>query len=234
MRLKLGLAVFSCCLLSVGTGCSGFNKFDGLKVLVSEKREKELNKVAVIPLFEVHQEEGGRVAVCPVTHVTAEPAGKVPDGSGEVLARSLLKGIKRSGTSIVFTSLEESFQLYRNIQGEKSFSYDIDAASTVGKKLGVDAVFLGSVLRFSEREGSSWAVGRPASLAFTFVLVDVDTKEVLWTARYDKVQKPLSDNILNIKSFWKLGMRWITVTRLAENAAEALAAEFTRFLMKKN
>ena len=95
----------------------------------------------------------------------------------------------------------------------------------VGETFGADAVMLGYVYRWSEREGSDYAAKKPASVAFDLYIVRPFTGEIIWGARYDKTQRPLSENILDWSTFAESGGRWMTAEKMAMLGLEKMFKE---------
>jgi hypothetical protein len=75
---------------------------------------------------------------------------------------------------------------------------------------------VGRVQRYRERIGDEWGAKSPASVAFVLDLVDVRRGDVIWSARFDETQKPLSDNIFALGDISQRGIRWLTADQLAE------------------
>jgi hypothetical protein len=87
-------------------------------------------------------------------------------------------------------------------------------AREAGQQLHYDAVLLTSVERYQARDGSEYAVITPASVAFSFKLLAVESGQVLWSADFDQTQQPLFENILKSRSTGS-GFRWLTAAELA-------------------
>ena len=85
----------------------------------------------------------------------------------------------------------------------------------VGKRFGADAVLAGYIYRWREREGGDYAVRRPASVAFDLFLLRPVDRAILWRGRFDKTQRSLSENVLDLETFLEGGGRWMTAQDLA-------------------
>lgn len=88
-------------------------------------------------------------------------------------------------------------------------------ARETGRQLNYDAVLITSVERYQARKGSEYAVITPASVAFTFKLLAVESGQVVWTADFDQTQQPLFENILPSTRSTGSGFRWLTAAELA-------------------
>jgi len=106
----------------------------------------------------------------------------------------------------VFSSLISSDQDIR----------DIESYQKIGQAFSADTVMTGYVYRWQEREGTDYSVNRPASVAFDLYLIRSDDKTILWKGRFDKTQRSLSENLLDMKTFLKGRGRWMSVGELAD------------------
>src|SRR5918995_1430615 len=87
----------------------------------------------------------------------------------------------------------------------------------IGEMVFADAVIVGRLQRFRERVGDDWGVKSPASVAFVLDLVDVRRGDVIWSARFDETQKPLSENIFALGDISQRGVRWLSAEQLTMN-----------------
>ncbi|HKV53250.1 MAG TPA: hypothetical protein VJN94_01295 [Candidatus Binataceae bacterium] len=94
-------------------------------------------------------------------------------------------------------------------------------ALALGRKVAADGVIYGKVGRYRERVGFDYAAQTPAAVAFTLQFVDENTKQVVWTAKYAREQKALSDNILDLPNFLSHGARWVRAHDIAEEGVTA-------------
>ncbi len=74
------------------------------------------------------------------------------------------------------------------------------------------------VYRYQERQGGNFAVDKPASVGFHLHLYDQRGLAKIYV--FDETQQPLFDNILKIGTFLRRGMKWITVSELAEEGID--------------
>ncbi|MBV8773440.1 MAG: hypothetical protein JO166_14090, partial [Deltaproteobacteria bacterium] len=74
---------------------------------------------------------------------------------------------------------------------------DLDRnALAMGRKVAADGVIFGAVNRYRERVGFDYAAQSPAAVAFVLKFVDENSKQVVWSAKFAREQKALSQNIL--------------------------------------
>jgi len=95
----------------------------------------------------------------------------------------------------------------------------------VGKTFRADAVLVGYIYRWREREGTDYSVNRPASVAFDLHLVRPADGAVLWRGKFDKTQHSLSENLLDAQLFFQGGGRWMTAEKLAMIGLKKLLSE---------
>jgi hypothetical protein len=91
----------------------------------------------------------------------------------------------------------------------------LEILQEIGHTFKADAVLTGYIFRWREREGTDYGVNRPASVAFNLHLISPSEGTVLWTAKFDKTQRSLSENIFDLSMFVKSKGRWMTAEKLA-------------------
>jgi hypothetical protein len=93
---------------------------------------------------------------------------------------------------------------------------DLDQNSlALGRKVAADGVIYGVVNRYRERVGFDYAAQSPAAVAFTLNFVDENSRQVVWTAKFAREQKALSQNILDLPNFVSHGARWVRAHDIA-------------------
>ncbi len=105
-----------------------------------------------------------------------------------------------------------------NISGSMSNRQPEDHIKTymeMGQAFSADAVLVGYIYRWRERKGGQYSVESPASVAFDLYLISSESGDILWKGMFDKAQTPLSDNILDLKTFVKGRGKWMTSYELA-------------------
>ena len=172
-----------------------------------------------------------RVAVVPFrtgsAAGTTEPADgeKVPGEAGPLAARALGVHLAAAGIAIVDPD---------RVAGTWSLAdtgrYDARAAARVADKIGANAVILGTLSRYHEREGTAWAVKTPASIAYEATLVRVPDGAPLAVDRFEYAQQALSENLLQLPRFVEGGGRWLTREELLDQALARTADRFARTL----
>lgn len=95
----------------------------------------------------------------------------------------------------------------------------------VGKTFNADAVLVGYIYRWREREGKEYAVERAASVSFDLQLIRPIEGAILWKGKFDKTQQSLSENILDMGTFFESGGKWITAEKLAMMGLQKMLQE---------
>jgi len=93
---------------------------------------------------------------------------------------------------------------------------DIDTFKRIGHEFSAETVMVGYIYRWQERKGTDYSADRPASTAFDLYLLRAEDGAVLWKGKFDKTQAPLSENILDARTFFKGKGKWMTVETLAD------------------
>lgn len=99
--------------------------------------------------------------------------------------------------------------------GKNGVTSPLEIIQEIGQTFEADAVLTGYIFRWREREGTDYGVNRPASVAFDLHLISPTEGAVLWTAKFDKTQRSLSEDIFDLSMFLKSKGRWMTAEKLA-------------------
>jgi len=102
----------------------------------------------------------------------------------------------------------------------------------IGEMVYADAVMIGRVQRYRERVGNELGVKSPASVAFVLDLIDVRRGDVIWSARFDETQKPLSENIMAIGDIGQRGIKWLTADQLMQDGVKKAVAQLQQLLVR--
>ncbi len=74
--------------------------------------------------------------------------------------------------------------------------------------------------RYRQRVGGKYTASVPASVAFSYRLIDVNSKTVLCSGRFDETQQSVMANLYTFNSARKRGFTWITAEELAREGLE--------------
>ncbi|MBP1741290.1 MAG: hypothetical protein H6Q48_3583 [Deltaproteobacteria bacterium] len=154
---------------------------------------------------------------------SAEPvSGEVADGLSESLFEKLTKKNGRK-----WVSPREAASAFSRLASSNPTLTDRDMYVQIAKALSAEGVLGGHVYRWHDREGTDFAAGHPASVAFDLYLMSAGDGAVLWKARFDKTQISLSENLFDMQTFLKAKGRWMTSAELAEIGLDEMVEGFS-------
>jgi hypothetical protein len=140
--------------------------------------------------------------------------GEILPGSQNTLTRFLYQKIETIGTFRVFP-LEKMEDALSNWDKKLFEEKPIPSSIQLGKELNVDFILVGFLFRFEERIGSSLGVEKPASVGFDVHLFRLRDERMVWGGKFDETQRPLSENLFKIGSFFRRKAHWLTAEELA-------------------
>lgn len=180
---------------------------------IPETRAEAKLSLAILPFL---MERGGdleRGAVCPVCKGIYR-RGEILPGSQNTLTRLLYQKIETIGTFRVFP-LEKMEDALSNWDKKLLEEKPIPSSIQLGKELNIDFILVGFLFRFEERIGSSLGVEKPASVGFDVHLFRLRDERMVWGGKFDETQRPLSENLFKIGSFFRRKAHWLTAEELA-------------------
>jgi len=165
-----------------------------------------ITRIAVIDFFEGrHPQRPGTAHVDHITGFVLIP-GKIISGSGELVANQFRYRLRRQGFSVVQrSSVDDIFSL---LDSAALAGRGVELGVAAGNKLDVDAVIMGTVMRFEEREGTKLGSAKPAAVSLSVAMIASPENKVVWKAKFEKTQKALLSNVLDFRTFFKGKMVW--------------------------
>jgi len=187
-----------------------------------------LKTLAVMPYIDMYSIYGRNVSFnCPLCG-RSEMIDVVSEDADVFLTEALYEQLKkRGGYELIPPGQAEGVQSTLLLDPAAKTS-DLDVLLTVGRKLKADAVLLGRVYRFREREGEAYSVQTPAAVTFDLLLIEVDNGRLLWEGHYSESQQPLSENLYNFGTFLKRKGKWVTARELATGGLEQILVSFPK------
>ncbi|HEC99287.1 MAG TPA: hypothetical protein ENN18_02750 [Proteobacteria bacterium] len=206
-------------LCSACIGCGG-------KHTELEKKAGSTTKtIAVLPFeAEAAGETGQQYVTCSVCG-SAYKAGHIEPRAETVLSDLLFEKLK-DNPNIILLTLGQSKGLWADALASLGGVPYTKILQRVGEKSGTDAVLYGRIFRYEEREGRTYSVQRPASVAFDLHLVRTSDGVIIWKGRFDETQAPLMENILRFPSYLKRGGKWLTADELAGEGVDKVMEDF--------
>lgn len=151
--------------------------------------------------------EPERVVVMPVTAKSADQERHLADFTTQI------KGYFGNNPLIVMLGDDQLQSLLGASTGSNQQLIQI-----AGEKLGRKSALLVTLERYRERLGDEYSATDPASLAFSFRLINITDGKVICFGQFDETQQPVSENILAIGQAFKRGFKWITIADLTKEA----------------
>lgn len=155
--------------------------------------------------------------------------GKIEDGSIEKLSTFTEDRLKSFGCFDV-VSWE---QVIERLQYEDMGKVLLDAKKgykeeivKIAKIFKADAVLMGYVTKYSEREGKEYGSMKPASVSFSLFLYAGNDGSLLWNGSYRETQQALLDNLFNINLYVRRGFRWLSADELAKWGLKEILKNF--------
>jgi hypothetical protein len=142
----------------------------------------------------------------------AEP---VPKEAVDLLTSSLLLLLEKKGTRGII-SPHQAEGLSSDVRARDPLMRDLEVFREMGKAFEADAVLTGNIYLWREREGTEYAVNRPAAVAYDLYLIRTVDGTILWKGRFEKTQRSLSENLLDLETFLKGKGTWMEAKDLAE------------------
>jgi TolB-like protein len=197
--------------LTLLSGCSfGSGNLQSKRSLDLESRR--IRRIAVLP---------------PETSGAAEQAQSQQNNPPEMLAKQLYSAMASLPNWQIVAESE-----VKQVEQMKPSTTDAARLRQIGEMVFADAVMVGRVQRFRERVGDDWGVKSPASVAFVLDLIDVRRGDVIWSARFDETQKPLSENIFGLGDISQRGVRWLSAEQLMMDGVKKAVGQLHQILAR--
>jgi hypothetical protein len=163
-----------------------------------------------------------RIAVMPVVASPGPNGDVVADGGPDAVTAELYTQSALAGGWDVVPQ-DDVVRAMTNIPPSTAQNLD-ENATKLGHALSVDGVLYGILERYREREGLDYAAASPASVSFTLKFVDMKTKQVVWSAKFAKAQKALSQNVFELANFVQHQARWVRAHEIAQDGVTQAVA----------
>jgi hypothetical protein len=98
-----------------------------------------------------------------------------------------------------------------------------ELAAAVARQFGADALLVGEITRWVEREGEAMGSQHPAAVGIRVTLHGAPGGERLWQGEFDRAQQGMLENVLLTPRYPGGGTRWLTADEFAHFAAHELS-----------
>jgi curli biogenesis system outer membrane secretion channel CsgG len=218
-RGNLGIRAIGCALLvAMLAGVAGCATMLASTALNTEESVKELLPSGNLQAHAVRSIKQVRVNTIAVMPVIADPGSNgdvVADGGPDSVTAELYTQAAIAGGWDVVPQ-DDVLRTMTNLPPSNPGNLDANALK-VGHALSADGVLYGMVERYREREGLDYAAASPASVAFVLKFVDMKTGQIVWTAKFAKAQKALSQNVFELANFVQHEGRWVRAHEIAQD-----------------
>jgi hypothetical protein len=184
-----------------------------------------INTIAIIPFQTIVKEtKKGGVVSCPICG-NLFISGEIVPNAEKRLTHLFYQRLNALKVYRVLPIDQAGGAISKALYDDLKTSH-LKMAVQVGKELNADAVLAGFVFRYRDREGYAYSVSRPASVAFEVHLISLKEDNSIWEGSFDETQKSLSENVLKLYTFLKIGSKWLTADELAEQGVEEVLKKF--------
>jgi hypothetical protein len=164
-----------------------------------------------------------RIAVMPLINAPDQADKTLPDdAAGSVTAEIYAKASLTGGWEVV--SQDDVDNAMQQLPPTTLANMDQNALA-LGRKVGADGVLYGTVNLYRERVGYDYAAQTPAAVAFTLNFADENSKQIVWSAKFAKEQKALTQNIFDLQNFLSNKARWVRAQDIASEGAAAAVSD---------
>jgi hypothetical protein len=153
----------------------------------------------------------------PIRRVAVAPIAMRPEGAADAAAlvsRHLAEALATRGIQVVAPEEVAHVDTGAGVP---------ELAAAVARQFGADALLVGEITRWVEREGEALGSQRPAAVGIRVVLHGAPTGERLWQGEFDRTQQAMLENVLLTPRYPGGGTRWLTASEFAHFAADELA-----------
>ncbi len=222
--VRIGVVVCMALALFMAVGCGPLwgpteSSKEGLRVQ---------GKVAVLPMDRASVRPGEEAPTCILTDKVVD-TGKIPPEVAD-RATSKLFELLRGDSRFVLIPKGQCMGFLQTLIATNVKESQLRMLQAFGRENRAAYVLYGQILRFRQRVGANYAAKRPASVAFSLVLIRVRDGAVVWSKSFDETQAPLTANLFKAGFYRRSGMRWVTADELLSYGLEQAVKELRRRL----
>lgn len=182
-------------------------------------------KIAVMPFLKGRYGSDINASIkCPVCELSFLSDELTPDCDRTITryAQETLE-MQHEERVVPFAEVEMA---YAQMPKDSANDTPITLAQGLGRRLNAHYVLLGTVWRYKERQGGARGVQSPASVAFAVFLISVAEGKLLWEETFAETQRSLSENVLQARTFFERGAKWLTADELARFGMDEILKDF--------
>ncbi|MBF6567428.1 MAG: hypothetical protein IVW54_00970 [Candidatus Binataceae bacterium] len=208
LALAMGVMLASCS----GTGDQVNDVVRSLPVIGAN----DLTAHAVRSIKTVHIH---RVAVMPlIDYPDVTEPNSIQEGAAQALTAQIYSRMQLAGGWEIVPE-DDVIQALQRMPPTTRANLDQNALA-LARELSVDGIVYGTVHKYEDRIGYSYAASRPASVAFTLFFADLTNRQILWRAQFAKTQASLSQNAFNIVNWLHHEGRWVRAVDISTEGVD--------------
>ncbi|MBW2674468.1 MAG: hypothetical protein JRD89_13830 [Deltaproteobacteria bacterium] len=189
------------------------------------QRGVHFKKIAVVPFQAVGSNDPAvRIVRCPISGTTFSACG-FSGNPEKKLEEQFVGGLKSSGEYTVIPP-QEVRGVYRRVSADSLGETPLEILKKVGEELGADGIVAGYLFCYRERKGFDYSAERPASVTFCVHLIRTRDGVSVWKGVFDKTQRSLMENILDVLPFIRGGWKWMTAEELSREGMREILKGF--------
>jgi hypothetical protein len=155
-----------------------------------------------------------QVAVLPLLEAPGRGVASVAPGASSSVSAELYGQILLTSEWRVVAQIQVD-QALRGLP-EQTADNQRKVALALAKAVGADGIFFGTIDTYRERVGIDYAAAKPAAVGFTLNFLYVPLNQIIWTGRFSKEQRALSENLFALPDFVRNYGRWVRAHEIAE------------------
>ncbi len=210
-------------LLLMAAGCAQSGGMSGVPDIVSGlpglgSRDLTVHSVRSIKTVHIH-----RIAVMPlIDYPDVTEPNSIQEGAAQSLSAQIYSQAELAGGWEVVPE-EDVTAAMEKLPPTTRANLDANALA-LARQVSADGILYGTVHKYEDRVGYSYAASQPAAVAFTLFFADLRSRQIIWRAQFAKTQESLSQNAFNIVNWLQNQGRWVRAVDIAsEGVQEAVA-----------
>jgi hypothetical protein len=197
-------------------------------IVIPEEAEEDvapaapLQHILVLPFYNLAASYGPNVGLRGPLSFKVFETGMTDPLASDFMTDNLMELLLSNLADRQITLSEALVFDFRRPPGSEFKDEIISALRSAGRQQAADAVMIGFLYDYREREGGAFGVRQPARVAFELNLVGVSSGRLLWHRQFAEIQQPLNEDLLRLPQFLKRGGRWVSVQEIARTALEEM------------
>jgi len=213
MRMKKSFgAMMALAMILAAAGCSAFTAESMVnakdEIVSLAPKDIKTHSVRSIKTIEIN-----RIAIMPIADAPQQGGDPLAPGGADAITAELYSQASLAGGWQVIPN-DDVAQAMQKLPPTTPANLDQNALA-LGRLVSADGVLYGQVERYKERVGIDYSAAEPASVTFSLKFVDLKSKQIVWTAKFAKSQKALSQNLFNLANFVQQQGRWVRAHEIA-------------------